>query len=66
MKDADKLAGEMTQSMFGFEFGRLYAEQCFSGQDKENVTAMIRQILAAYKKRILAWTGWGMRPRPTR
>ncbi|MDR3755809.1 M13 family metallopeptidase [Enterocloster sp.] len=59
MKAADKLAGEMTQSMFGFEFGRLYAEQCFSGQDKENVTAMIRQILAAYKKRILAldWMG---------
>lgn len=59
MKAADKLAGEMTQSMFGFEFGRLYAEQCFSEQDKENVTAMIRQILTAYKKRILAldWMG---------
>lgn len=59
MKAADKLAGEMTQSMFGFEFGRLYAEQCFSEEDKENVTAMIRQILAAYKKRILAldWMG---------
>ena len=59
MKAADKLAGEMTQSMFGFEFGRLYAEQSFSEEDKENVTAMIRQILAAYKKRILAldWMG---------
>ena len=59
MKAADKLAGEMTQSMFGFEFGRLYAEQSFSEEDQENVTAMIRQILAAYKKRILAldWMG---------
>ena len=59
MKAGDKLAGEMTQSVFGFEFGRLYAQACFSAEDKENVTAMIRQILAAYKKRILAldWMG---------
>lgn len=59
MKPEDKLASEMTQSVFGFEFGRLYAEKCFSAEDKENVTAMIRQILAAYKKRIQAldWMG---------
>lgn len=57
MRSDEKLAGELVQDTFGFEFGRMYVEEYFSEEDKENVEAMVRRIMAAYKDRIkeLQW-----------
>lgn len=58
-KSEEKLTGELTQGMLGFEFGRLYVEQCFSKEDKLAVEDMARQIMDHYKTRIKAldWMG---------
>lgn len=58
-KADEKLAGEMTQDMLGFEFGRLYVEKRFSQEDKAAIQEMAHQILEAYKKQIMAldWMG---------
>ncbi|GLC79985.1 M13 family metallopeptidase [Lacrimispora brassicae] len=56
-KADEKLAGEMTQNMLGFEFGRLYVEKRFSQEDKAAIQEMAHQILEAYKKQIMA-LGW--------
>lgn len=58
-KTDKKLASELVQNTFGFEFGKLYAEKYFSEKDKNAVEALVHQILAAYKERIngLEWMG---------
>ena len=58
-KTDKKLAGELVQNTFGFEFGRLYVEKHFSEEDKKNVETLVHQILAAYEDRIngLDWMG---------
>lgn len=55
----EKQASKMTQSLLGFEFGRLYVERCFSQEDKQNIRDMVEQILKAYEDRIreLDWMG---------
>lgn len=52
IKSDDRLASELVQSTFGFEFGRLYVEQHFSESDKRAVEAMVHQILDTYRQRI--------------
>ena len=58
-KDDEKLAGEMVQGMLGFEFGKLYVQQCFSEADKQNVEAMVRKMITVYEQKIddLDWMG---------
>lgn len=58
-KTDKKLASERTQDMLGFEFGRLYVEKCFSKDEKTAIEKMVRHILEAYKKQIMAldWMG---------
>lgn len=58
-KEDEKLAGELTQDMLGFEFGKLYVEKNFSDDDKASVESMVKQIISAYKKQIMAldWMG---------
>lgn len=51
-KSDAKLAGELVQKTFGFEFGRLYVKQYFSESDKQAVETMVHQILDAYKERM--------------
>ena len=58
-KTDEKIAGEMTQNMLGFEFGKLYVEKSFSQDDKAAIEEMARKILEAYKNQIMAldWMG---------
>lgn len=58
-KTDKKLAAELVQNTFGFEFGRLYTEKYFSEDDKKAVETLVHQILSAYKERIngLEWMG---------
>ncbi len=58
-KTDEKLASELTQGMLGFEFGKLYAAENFSAEAKQNVEKTVRDLLAAYEKRIDAidWMG---------
>lgn len=58
-KTDEKMAGEMTQDVLGFEFGKLYVEKCFSQENKTAIEAMVHQILEAYKKQVMAldWMG---------
>ena len=58
-KTDKKLAAELVQNTFGFEFGRLYTEKYFSEEDKKAVETLVHQILSAYKERIngLEWMG---------
>lgn len=52
IKSDEKLAGQMTQKLLEFEFGRLYAERCFSEEDKQKATALIKRVLDAYEEKI--------------
>lgn len=58
-KEDEKLAGELTQDMLGFEFGKLYVEKTFFDEEKESVKTMVNQIISAYKNQImeLDWMG---------
>ena len=58
-KTNEKLAGEMTQDILGFEFGKLYVEQQFSETDKNAMKDMVQQIIRGYKIQIdnLDWMG---------
>lgn len=58
-KTDEKIAGEITQNMLGFEFGKLYVEKSFSQDDKAAIEEMARKILEAYKNQIMAldWMG---------
>lgn len=58
-KTDEKIAGEMTQNMLGFEFGKLYVEKSFSQDDKAAIEEMARKILEAYKNQIMTldWMG---------
>lgn len=58
-KTNEKLAGEMTQDILGFEFGKLYVEQQFSETDKNAIKDMVQQIIRGYKIQIdnLDWMG---------
>ncbi len=58
-KTDEKIAGEMTQNMLGFEFGKLYVDKSFTQKDKEAIEEMARKILGSYKEQIMAldWMG---------
>lgn len=47
-----KLAGKQTQSLLGFEFGKIYGKQYFSEVDKKNVESMVKTILQTYESQI--------------
>ncbi len=51
-KTDEKLASELTQSIFGFEFGKLYVEKNFSEKNKVAVEEMALKILDEYERRI--------------
>ncbi len=51
-KDLERRAGEAVQNLFGFEFGKLYVDRCFSEEDKEAVTEMIEGFIDHYRERI--------------
>ncbi len=51
-KDLERRAGEAAQSLFGFEFGKLYVDRCFSEDDKQAVTEMIERFIDHYRERI--------------
>lgn len=48
----EKLAGKQTQSLLGFEFGRIYVEKYFSEADKKNIESMAKTIIQTYEKQI--------------
>ncbi len=50
--DLERLAAEATQSVFEFEFGKLYVERCFTEDDKQTVTAMTESLTDYYRERI--------------
>lgn len=52
VKSDQKLAGQMTQKLLEFEFGKLYAERCFTEENKQKAKAMITRILGAYEEKI--------------
>ena len=58
-KSRERLAGDITQSTLCDDFGKLYAQNYFSEQDKENVKAIVEQVIATYRTKIrnLDWMG---------
>lgn len=51
-KDADTVAKELTQSLFSWEFGKLYTDKYFSAESKQEVEGIVRQLLATFRSRI--------------
>lgn len=51
-KSNETRANELTQTLLEWDFGRLYAEKYFSEQAKQNVEAMVNEILNAYQNQI--------------
>ncbi len=51
-KTLERRASEAVQSIFGFEFGKLYVDRCFTGEDKESVTQMVQTLIEHYRERI--------------
>ncbi|MDE7313284.1 MAG: Ig-like domain-containing protein [Eubacterium sp.] len=51
-KDADTVAKELTQSLFSWEFGKLYTDQYFSEESKQEVEGIAKQLLATFRSRI--------------
>uniref|UniRef100_N2AK88 BIG2 domain-containing protein n=1 Tax=Eubacterium plexicaudatum ASF492 TaxID=1235802 RepID=N2AK88_9FIRM len=52
-KDADTTAKELTQSMFAWEFGKLYTDRYFSEESKKEVEEITKQLIATFRSRIL-------------
>lgn len=48
----DTVAKEMTQSLFSWEFGKLYVDNYFSEESKKEVEAMTQDIIETFRKRI--------------
>ena len=48
----ERTAGELTITLMEEEFGQLYAERCFSEEDKRAVEAITERILEEYERRI--------------
>lgn len=51
-KDADTVAKELTQSLFTWEFGKLYTDKYFSEESKQEVEGIVKQLLATFRSRI--------------
>ncbi len=51
-KDADTVAKELTQSLFTWEFGKLYTDKYFSEESKQEVEGIVKQLLATFRGRI--------------
>lgn len=51
-KSADSIAKELTQSMFVWEFGKLYTDQYFSEESKHEVEEITKQLIQTFRGRI--------------
>lgn len=51
-KSADTIAKELTQSMFVWEFGKLYTDQYFSEESKHEVEEITKQLIQTFRGRI--------------
>ncbi len=51
-KDPERRASEVVQSLFGFEFGKLYVARTFTEDDKQAVTEMVESMIDYYRERI--------------
>lgn len=51
-KDYDQIAKETTQSLFSWEFGKLYVENYFSEESKKEIEEMTHEILNTFRNRI--------------
>ena len=51
-KSADTVAKELTQSMFVWEFGKLYTSQYFSEESKKEVEDITKQLIQTFRSRI--------------
>lgn len=51
-KSMDTLAKEMTQSLFTWEFGKLYTDRYFPEESKKEVEQITRKLLATFRSRI--------------
>lgn len=52
IKSEEKQANELTQKLMKWDFGKLYVEKYFSEQSKQNVEAIVNDILDAYAVKI--------------
>lgn len=52
-KTMDTVAKELTQSLFAWEFGKLYTDQYFSQESKKEVEDMTKQLIQTFRSRIL-------------
>lgn len=51
-KDADTVAKEMTQSLFAWEFGKLYTDKYFSEESKKDVEEITDKLIQTFRTRI--------------
>lgn len=56
-KSMDTVAKEFTQSLFAWEFGKLYTDRYFSEESKKEVEDMTKQIIETFRSRIqrISW-----------
>ncbi len=53
VQELTQRARDYVLDMFGFEFGKVYVDRCFSEQDKQMVTEMVENIVNRYRERIM-------------
>ncbi len=51
-KSADTVAKELTQSLFVWEFGKLYTDKYFSEESKKDVEDMAKQLIRTFRNRL--------------
>ncbi len=51
-KTMDTVAKEMTQSLFSWEFGKLYVDNYFSEESKKEIESMTQDIIETFRNRI--------------
>lgn len=51
-KSSDTIAKELTQSMFTWEFGKLYTDRYFSEESKKEVEEITKQLIQTFRGRI--------------
>lgn len=51
-KTPDTVAKELTQSLFAWEFGRLYTDKYFSEESKHEVEAMTKKLIETFRNRL--------------
>lgn len=51
-KSADTVAKELTQTLFSWEFGKLYTDKYFSEESKKEVEGMTKQLIQTFRNRL--------------